>query len=71
MSGRCSTYLMKPGQFVRSGIRSDVALEVNIGALLDIFRIQSGTYLETGDGRNCNQKIEHCTKNDKYNSIFF
>lgn len=53
-SGRCSTYLVEPGQLVRSGIRPDVALEVDVRALFDVLRIQSGAHLQTGDRRDCN-----------------
>lgn len=52
---QCNTYLVEPSQFDRSRIRPDVAFEVNIGALLDVFRIQGGAHLQAGDRRDCNQ----------------
>lgn len=48
-------YLMEPGQFVKLGIRPDVALKVNVGAFLDVFRIQSRTHFQGGNGCDCNQ----------------
>lgn len=40
---------------MQPGIRPDVALEVNVGALLDLLRIQVGAHLQIGDRRDCNQ----------------
>lgn len=55
---------MEPGQFIRSGIRSDVALEVHIAALSDVPRIQAGAHFQTGDGRDCNQKTSNAEQGD-------
>jgi len=54
-NGRCSTYLVEPGQLVRPGICPDVALKVDVRALFDVLRIQCGAHLQTGNRRDCNQ----------------
>lgn len=48
-----STYVVEPGHLVGLGVRQDEALEVDVGALLDVVGVERGAHLEGDDGHVC------------------
>lgn len=50
------TYVVEPGHLVGLRIRVDVALEVDIVALLDVVRVQGGAQFQSHRGNICKEK---------------